>query len=145
MQRDISRAVPLIRLMVGSVFLAEGIQKFLYADALGAGRFARIGIPSPELMAPFVGVVEILFGSLLIIGFLTRLASLPLLLNILTAIILTKVPFLMKNGVWPAVHESRVDYCMVLGLLFLLVSGGGSWSVDRRLNAGKHGTGSADR
>ena len=51
-------SIALIRLLVGAVFLAEGIQKFLFSDALGVGRFIKIGIPAPEIMAPFVGIVE---------------------------------------------------------------------------------------
>jgi uncharacterized membrane protein YphA (DoxX/SURF4 family) len=51
------RAVILIRLLVGLVFLSEGIQKFLFPAALGAGRFERIGTPFPPLTAPIVGVV----------------------------------------------------------------------------------------
>ena len=86
-------AVVLIRLMVGGVFLSEGIQKFLFADDVGAGRFARIGIPSPEMMGPFVGVVEIVCGALILLGFLTRLAAIALLIDILVAIFSTKVPF----------------------------------------------------
>ena len=56
----------LIRVLVGWVFLSEGIQKFLFPESLGVGRFAKIGIPDPSFSAPFVGVVEILFGTLII-------------------------------------------------------------------------------
>jgi len=123
-------AVVLIRLMAGAVFLSEGIQKFLFPAALGVGRFASIGIPAPEIMAPFVGVVEIGCGSLLIIGLIARLAAVPLLINIVVAIATTKVPLLMKSGFWAAAHEARTDYCMLLALLFVLIVGGGRWSVD---------------
>lgn len=53
------RGVVLIRIAVGTVFVSEGIQKFLYPATLGVGRFATIGIPAPDLMGPFVGVIEI--------------------------------------------------------------------------------------
>ncbi|WP_154017803.1 DoxX family protein [Candidatus Protochlamydia phocaeensis] len=122
----------LIRLMVGTVFLSEGIQKFLYPGTLGVGRFSQIGIPFPEITAPFVGIVEIIFGSLLIIGFMTRLACLPLLIDILTAIATTKIPLLLSKGFWPMAHEARTDFCMLLGLLFLLIVGPGKWSIDDR-------------
>jgi uncharacterized membrane protein YphA (DoxX/SURF4 family) len=125
-------AVLLIRLMVGAVFLSEGIQKFLFPAALGVGRFTTIGIPAPQLMAPFVGVVEIVCGLLLILGLVTQLAAVPLLINILVAIAMTKVPILLKSGFWAAAHEARTDYCMLLGLAFLLVVRGGSWSLDAR-------------
>jgi putative oxidoreductase len=127
------RVVSVIRLMVGGVFLSEGIQKFLFAEALGVGRFTKIGIPAPEFLAPFVGVVEIGCGLLVIIGLVTRLATVPLLIDIVVAIATTKVPMLLKAGFWAAAHEARTDYCMLLGLIFLLVVGGGSWSLDARL------------
>ena len=120
----------LIRLMVGGVFLTEGIQKFLFAEALGVGRFVKIGIPAPQIMAPFVGCVEILFGGLIILGLFTRLATIPLLINILVAIATTKIPMLLENGFWKAAHESRVDASMVLGLIALLLVGAGRWSLD---------------
>jgi putative oxidoreductase len=136
-------ATILVRVIVGWVFFSEGIQKFLYADALGAGRFAKIGIPSPEIMGPFVGVVEIVCGGLLIVGFLTRLAALPLLINISVAILSTKIPILLghgywmftlpklpRYGFWSMMHEARTDFSMWMGLVFLLIVGAGSLSFD---------------
>src|SRR5271157_4400376 len=87
-------SVILVRFMVGWVFWSEGIQKFLYPDALGVGRFVHIGIPFPEVMAPFVGVVEISCGFLIVIGLFTRLAAIPLVVNISVAIASTKIPIL---------------------------------------------------
>jgi putative oxidoreductase len=91
-------ATILIRILVGSVFLSEGIQKFLFPDAQGVGRFAKIGIPAPEIMAPFVGVVEIVFGVFILLGLLTRLSAIPLLIDISVAIATTKVPMLLNKG-----------------------------------------------
>ena len=125
-------ATVLVRVAVGSIFLSEGIQKFLFSDALGVGRFAKIGIPAPELMAPFVGTIEIVCGALVVLGLLTRLASIPLLGVICTAICTTKVPMLLKSGFWAAAHEARTDYAMLLGLIFLLIVGAGPWSLDAR-------------
>src|SRR5439155_157781 len=68
----------LVRILVGSVFLSEGIQKFLFPAELGAGRFAKIGVPAPDIMGPFVGACEVVCGALLIIGLLTRLAAIVL-------------------------------------------------------------------
>src|SRR5438477_1191001 len=113
-------AVILIRLIVGGVFLSEGIQKFLFPEALGIGRFTKIGIPAPHFFAPFVGVVEIVCGLLLMVGLLTRLAAIPLLIDISVAIVTTKIPMLAKSGFWGMAHESRTDFCMLLGLIFLL-------------------------
>ena len=91
-------AVLLVRLLAGWVFLSEGIQKFLYPAALGVGRFEKIGIPSPVFFAPFVGVVEIVCETLLIVGLLTRLATIPLITDISVAILTTKIPMLAKSG-----------------------------------------------
>jgi uncharacterized membrane protein YphA (DoxX/SURF4 family) len=127
------RATILIRLLVGAVFLSEGIQKFLFPAALGVGRFTKIGIPDPQFFAPFVGIVEIVCGTLLIIGMLTRLATIPLIIDISVAIITTKIPMLFTAAFWSTAHEARTDYCMLLGLVFLLLVGSGPFSIDRRI------------
>jgi uncharacterized membrane protein YphA (DoxX/SURF4 family) len=130
------KATLLIRLLVGLVFLSEGIQKFLFAGSLGIGRFAKIGILDPWFSAPFVGVVEILFGTCVIVGLLTRLSAIPLLIDISVAIAATKMPMLVDKGLWAAAHEARTDACMLLGLLFLLIEGAGPVSIDERLSRG---------
>jgi uncharacterized membrane protein YphA (DoxX/SURF4 family) len=127
------RSMILVRLVVGGVFLSEGVQKFLFPDALGVGRFVKIGIPAPEIMAPFVGVFEIGCGVLLLAGLLTRLAAIPLIIDMMVAIATTKIPMLIKSGFWAMAHEARVDYAMILGCLFLLIVGAGPWSMDARL------------
>ena len=132
-ESHVPRATILVRLLVGWVFLSEGIQKFLFPAALGVGRFAKIGIPAPQFFAPFVGAVEIVCGGLVILGLLTRLAAIPLLIDISVAILTTKIPLLAKSGFWAAMHESRTDICMWLGSLFLLIVGAGAWSVDTQL------------
>jgi len=113
--------------------LTEGIQKFLYPDALGVGRFIKIGIPAPGFFAPFVGVVEIVFGFLIVIGLFTRLAAIPLTINISVAIISTKIPMLINEGFWKMAHESRVDFSMLLGCIFLIIAGSGKYSIDKIL------------
>ncbi|AUX48213.1 hypothetical protein SOCE26_097440 [Sorangium cellulosum] len=123
----------LIRLAVGSVFLSEGIQKFLFAAELGAGRFAKIGLPAPEVLGPFVGAVEILCGTFVLLGLATRLAAVPLLAVMLVALATTKIPILMKRGLWAMAHESRTDWAMLLGALFLLLVGAGPLALDARL------------
>jgi putative oxidoreductase len=126
---DRAMAIILIRFIVGAVFLSEGIQKFLFPDSLGIGRFIKIGIILPQFFAPFVGVVEIVAGGLLIIGLLTRVGALLLLIDISVAIITTKIPML-HNSFWTFSHESRVDFCMFFGTLFFLIKGGGYYSCD---------------
>src|SRR5262245_43797382 len=93
-------SVILIRLLVGGVFLSEGIQKSLFPADLAAGRFAKIGIPAPGIMGPFVGAVEIICGSLILFGLLTRLAAIPLIIDMLVAITSTKLPILLGHGFW---------------------------------------------
>jgi putative oxidoreductase len=124
------KSIILIRVMVACVFLSEGIQKFMFSDSLGVGRFVKIGIPLPEIMAPFVGGVEIVCGALILLGLFTRLASIPLIINMLVAISTTKIPILFKNGFWTMAHEARTDWSMILGLFFLLIVGSGRWSLD---------------
>ena len=122
----------LLRLLVGWVFLSEGIQKFLYPGALGVGRFEKIGIPYPHFTGPFVGVVEVAFGGMLIAGIATTYAVVPLLIDIAVAIWTTKIPMMHKQGFWAAMHEGRTDFCMMLGLIAIFCLGAGSWSIDRR-------------
>jgi putative oxidoreductase len=120
----------LVRLIVGSVFLSEGIQKFLFPDALGAGRFAKIGVPHPQFFAPFDGIFEIVCGALLLLGLCTRLAAIPMIIDMLVAIATTKIPILLHKGFWDMAHEARVDWSMLLGCIFLLVVGAGRFSID---------------
>ena len=134
----------LVRVLVGAVFLLEGILKFKNPEALGVGRFAKIGIPYPEIMGPFVGAVEITAGSLVLLGCVTRLSALALWINISVAILSTKVPILLgqrfwifslpemkQYGFWAMAHETRTDFCMWLGCLFLMIAGAGNLSLDR--------------
>jgi uncharacterized membrane protein YphA (DoxX/SURF4 family) len=130
---DAPAAVVLVRLMVGGVFLSEGVQKFLFPDALGVGRFAKIGIPAPEVTAPFVGVCETVCGVLFLVGLLTRFAAVTMTVNMLVAISTTKLPMLLHDGFWKTAHEARTDWAMLLGSIFLLVVGAGVWSLDARL------------
>jgi putative oxidoreductase len=130
-------AILAIRLLVGAVFLMEGIKKFIFPEQWGAGRFTRIGIPAPHVMGPFVGTFEIVCGLLVILGLWTRLAAVPLLCVISTAIVTTKFPILLKSGFWSMEDAGRTDYSMFMGLIFLLFAGAGSLSVDAKLAKGK--------
>jgi putative oxidoreductase len=123
-------AVVLIRLAVGAVFLAEGIQKFLFPAELGAGRFLKIGLPNPEFLGPFVGSFEVACGAAVLAGLLTRLAVIPLVTIMLVALATTKVPILVSKGLWAMAHEARTDWAMLLGSVFLLIVGAGVWSAD---------------
>ncbi|HXN27662.1 MAG TPA: DoxX family protein [Candidatus Acidoferrales bacterium] len=127
-----------VRILVGWVFLSEGIQKFLFPESLGVARFVKIGIPRPQVMSPFVGMVEIICGSLVLAGLLTRLMTVPLLIDIAVALYSTKIVTFAKNGFGGTLHEARTDVSMLLGLIFLLLVGGGVWSLDAWL-AGRRG------
>ena len=106
----------------------------------------KIGIPSPEITSPFVGVIEIVCGALILIGLLTRLAALPLIIDMLVAVLSTKIPILLGHGFWGfslrtlpyygfwgMAHEARTDFAMLLGSIFLLIVGAGAWSLDASL------------
>jgi putative oxidoreductase len=134
MTTDASRTTILIRLIVGAVFLSEGIQKFLFPDIRGAGRFEKIGLPAPELLGDFVGAVEITCGALILAGLLTRLAAIPTLIIMLVAFATTKSAVYLEKGFWELLHGSRTDWSMLLGSLFLIIRGGGRWSLDHLIS-----------
>ena len=125
----------MIRLTVGLIFLSEGIQKFLYPDDLGSGRFAKLGINPSVFWANFTGTFEVVCSFMVIIGFFTRLAVIPLLIIMAVAFVTTKWPEFLKKGFWPAVHDGRTDFAMTMLLIFLLVYGSGNHSVDIIRNA----------
>lgn len=125
-----SKTTVIIRLMVGAVFLSEGIQKFLFPAIRGAGRFEKIGLPSPQFLGALVGMFEIVCGILILLGLLSRLASIPMLIIMLVAIATTKSEILMNDGFWVMMHGSRTDWAMLLGSLFLIIKGSGKFSVD---------------
>jgi uncharacterized membrane protein YphA (DoxX/SURF4 family) len=134
----------LIRLLVGLVvFIPEGLQKLIFPAILGAGRFASIGIPYPEVMGPFVSVIEIVCGVLITFGLLTRFAAIPLIVIMVVALVSTKLPILVSHdvwlfhvqklpryGFWSMAHEARTDLVMLLGSIYLLIEGAGAWSLD---------------
>ncbi len=136
-RRLISTSAPavviLVRLMVGGVFLSEGIQKFLFPASVGAGRFAKIGFSAPEFTAHFVAVFEITCGALILVGLLNRLAVIPTTVIMLVAIWTTKIPIFQADGFWKMAHEARTDFSMLLGSVFLLIVGAGAWSIDHWL------------
>lgn len=143
---DHSKTTILIRFLVGLVFLSEGIQKFIFPITRGVGRFEKMGFPNPDFFAHLVGFFEIICGTLLLIGLLTRVAALTLLINMSVAIIITKIPIafgenfspfilrpLKTYGFWSMAHEIRTDFAMWLGSVFLLIKGGGFYSIDKQI------------
>jgi putative oxidoreductase len=123
-----------IRLSVGLIFFTQGILKYIDPN-MGVVRFTRIGFPFPSFTAHFVGTFEIICGLLVLFGLFTRLASIPLLMIILTAIATTKIPELTREsqGFWFMVSDARTDFAMLMGIIFLLVAGAGPISLDTHL------------
>jgi putative oxidoreductase len=138
----------LIRLMVGAVFLAEAIMKFVFPETLGPGRFSLIGLPAPDIMSPFDAVFEAGCGILLMLGLFTRLAAIPMIVDMIVAILSTKIPMLLgtsplplppvppMSGVWAVLHEVRSEYAQLLGTIYLLAAGPGRQSLDALLLRG---------
>jgi putative oxidoreductase len=122
-----------IRLLVGVVFLTEGLQKYLFPELLGTGRFEKIGFTDPAFWAYFTGTFEIVCGSLILIGLLTRLASIPPFIIMVVAFITTKWPMLIDKGFWPFMHEYRTDFAMTILLIYLFIYGAGKLSLDSKI------------
>lgn len=119
--------------MVSVVFISEGLQKIIFPEIRGAGRFRSIGLPEPEFLGYAIGITEVICGLLILSGFLTRLAAIPLMIIMLTAFAATKADIYVNEGFWGFMHQSRTDWAMLLGSIFLFIKGGGKWSVDNRL------------
>ena len=148
------KSVLFLRLMAGGVFLWEGILKFVYANQ-GVGRFTKLGMPFPHLTADFVGGLEIVGGLLLLSGLLTRLIAIPFIVEMIVAILSTKIALYLgtsplplppappRVGMWAVLHEVRSEYAQLLTSVFLLINGPGKWSLDallRRAEASSRGT-----
>lgn len=145
---DAPTATILLRLMAGGVFLWEGILKFVYANQ-GVGRFTKLGMPFPELTANFIGALEIVGGILLIVGFLTRFIAFLFIIEMIVAILSTKISLylgtsplplpssLPQIGFWAVLHEIRSEYAQILTCAFLLLAGSGKLALDALLAKSK--------
>jgi putative oxidoreductase len=138
---DGPKSILYLRLMAGGVFFWEGLLKFVYTNQ-GVGRFTKLGIPFPQFTATFIGGLEIVGGLLLISGLLTRLIAIPFVIEMIVAILTTKISLYLgtsplplppappKFGLWAVLHEIRADYAQILTTFFLLINGPGKWSLD---------------
>lgn len=124
----------LVRLVVGLIFLTEGIQKYLFPELLGTGRFLKIGFSDPAFWAYFTGAFEIVCGILIVLGLIIRLAVIPPFIIMMVAFVTTKWPLLMDKGFWPFAHEYRTDFAMTLLLVYLFLYGAGKWMNDTSID-----------
>lgn len=124
----------IVRLIVGLVFISEGLQKFLIVSLVGPALFKDAGFTHPMFWVNFTATFEISCGLLILFGFLTRLASLPLLIIMMTALVTTKLPILANHDFWSFAQEYKVDFALTLLLILLLFSGGGRWSADLKIS-----------
>ena len=125
------RKIIIIRLIVGLIFISEGILKYKQAQWLGPGRFTDIGFNNPFFWAHFTGAVEIFFGTFILSGFFTRLACIPLFIVMFTAFFKAKLPLIENHGIWTFLHEYTTDFALTLLLVLLFIHGSGKWSIDR--------------
>jgi uncharacterized membrane protein YphA (DoxX/SURF4 family) len=134
------RATLALRGVVGAVFLVSGATKVLYENQ-GALRFAKIGLPAAATLSSFVSTVEIVGGALLVLGLFTRLAAIPLVIDMIVAIATTKLPLLFgpgpepvaalpKIGFWAFAYQARLDVTMLVACAYLVAVGAGAWSLD---------------
>lgn len=125
-------SVLFIRLMVGGVFLSEGLQKFIFPADFGSGYFLSIGFPLPSFSAYLDAILQIVCALLVLSGLFTRLAVVPLLIITIFSLVAIQTPVLLDRGLWAMLHAARTDWCMLLGTCYLLLKGGGRWSLDRK-------------
>ena len=141
---DGPRAVLFIRVMAGAVFFWEGVMKFVFPNQ-GVGRFTKLGFPAPHFTATADGWFEIVGGLLLLTGLLTRLIAIPFVIEMVVAMLSTKIPLYLGTsplplppvppqiGFWAVLHEIRSEYAQLLTCAFLVVEGPGRWSLDALL------------
>lgn len=116
-----------LRIVVGLIFVAHGAQKiFEYTLPGTIGSFADMGVPLPEIAAPFVAFVELVGGALLALGLFTRPVGILLAIDMIVAIVAVHLP----AGLW--VGEGGYEYVAVLGVaaLALAFTGAGRFSID---------------
>lgn len=122
-----------IRLIVGVIFISEGIQKYLFLEAMGPVFFEGIGFRHAFFWAYFTGAFEIVCGTMILFGFMVRVASIPLLTIMITAFITTKLPLLKAKGFFEFAHVYNIDFSLTILLIVLLLYGAGRWSLDIRM------------
>jgi putative oxidoreductase len=113
------------RLAVGLVFMSTGWGKVHNIEKV-TGFFTTLGIPAPHFQAILVGYSELLCGTALVVGLLTRLATIPLIVSMIVAILTAKLPDL--HNVFDLVGFDEFTYLVVLVMIAIL--GPGSFALD---------------
>jgi len=114
------------RLSVGLLFLSTGWGKVHSLDKVTAF-FVQLGIPAPGLNAVVVGYSELICGALLVVGLCTRLATIPLIVSMIVALLTAKLGDI--HGVFDLVGADEFTYLCVLIILALI--GPGKCSLDQ--------------
>src|SRR5215475_13798854 len=84
------KATIVIRLMAGGVFFWEGLLKFAYSNQ-GVGRFTKLGMPVPDVLAPAIALLEVVGGIFVMSGLFTRSIAVPFIIEMIDAILVTKI------------------------------------------------------
>lgn len=115
----------LVRFVLGVMFAQSGLGKLQNIERT-TQFFEELGIPAPGLQALLVGNVELIFGLLLALGLLTRVAAIPLAITMVVAIATALLPDV--EGVLEFITLSEVLYFTLL--VWVVTHGPGKWSVD---------------
>jgi putative oxidoreductase len=121
-----------VRVIVGVIMAAHGLQKLLAGPANFGAFLAQLGVPAPTLMGYVVTLVELGGGILLIIGLFSRLSALLLTIDLVVAIVLVKVDvgFLSPQG---GGVGAELDLALIAGFMVILLAGAGRISLDHTL------------
>jgi putative oxidoreductase len=134
-------AILLVRVSIGVFFAITGANKLFVARNTQTmyETLVQAKVPFPKQTAYFVAGVEFVGGSLLTVGFLSSLACVALLVDMLVAILTTKLSAMPKglsplNWLDDFLYLPEVLYALFF--IWLICSGPGKFSVDYWL-AGK--------
>ena len=126
-RKQLDIALLVFRAVIGAIFVAHGWQKlFVYGFGGVAGAFGQMGVPHPEILGPFVALLEFFGGIALMIGLATRLVALSLSFTMVVAILLVHA----RSGFF---NPGGIEFPLSLfaSLLLLTLTGAGSFSSDR--------------
>jgi putative oxidoreductase len=118
----------LTRLSVGALFVFTGWGKITHIDKI-VEYFAGLNIPAPEIQARLAAFSELGCGALLVVGLLTRLASIPLIVIMIVAILTAKLDDIHSFNDFVGSSE----YLFILLLIYLVITGPGPLSLDKVL------------